>query len=93
MGALSNKLYALVAFSILAGFSETFVPELLERMERQSASSTAPPAGRMPISERFPTFDLVTTPTVPIAVFGKSGRIVVTTSSFVLATKQGVIAV
>lgn len=37
LGVLSDKPSGLFAFSILAGFSETFVPELLKRMETEIA--------------------------------------------------------
>jgi len=44
LGMISDKPFALFAFSILAGSSETFVPELLKRMEveARTTSSTRP---------------------------------------------------
>jgi hypothetical protein len=39
LGVLSDKTPGLFAFAILAGFSETFVPELLKRMETEVAKS------------------------------------------------------
>jgi hypothetical protein len=40
LGILSEKPSGLFAFSILAGFSETFVPELLKRMETEATKSS-----------------------------------------------------
>ncbi len=40
LGMISDKPYALFAFSILAGSSETFVPELLKRMEVEARTSS-----------------------------------------------------
>jgi hypothetical protein len=36
LGVLSDQPFGILAFSILAGFSETFVPELLKRMETEA---------------------------------------------------------
>jgi hypothetical protein len=46
LGVLSDKTAGLFAFSILAGFSETFVPELLKRMETEIAKSPSDKPGR-----------------------------------------------
>jgi hypothetical protein len=40
LGMISDKRFAIFAFSILAGSSETFVPELLKRMEVEARTSS-----------------------------------------------------
>jgi hypothetical protein len=41
LGVISDRPYALFAFSILAGWSETFVPELLRKMETDTRTPSA----------------------------------------------------
>lgn len=41
LGALSENFLALLVFSTIAGFSERFIPELMEKLEARAADSTS----------------------------------------------------
>jgi hypothetical protein len=36
MGRINNDPYSLCVFALVAGFSERFIPDLIERLEKQS---------------------------------------------------------
>jgi hypothetical protein len=61
LSILSAKPTGLFAFSILAGFSETFVPELLKHMEIEAAKSPKPKIVGQPKSQKQPKKNGATT--------------------------------